>query len=122
MSVSNLYPGDEVSENTHTVGLSAEKFREEQERLRERQELIHALRNFAEHFGAEEVYEQAKAIYLEMPGGQAETAEKAASASWESLVRDANTSVTGRQKRATPGRNTRRGSPALEDAKRALGG
>ena len=95
---------------------------EEQERLREREELIHALRNFAEHFGAEEVYEQAKAIYLEMSGGQAAAVEKAAAASWDSLVQDASRSITERQKQAGPGRNVRRESPALQNAKRALGG
>lgn len=106
----------------HTVGMSPTEFREVQERQRERQELNHALRNFAEHFGAEEVFEQAKAIYLETQGGQSETTENAADASWASLVRDASQSVSERQKKAAPGRPARRGSPALEDAKRLLGG
>ena len=113
---------EEAPEGTPSGGLSAVKFRQEQERLRERQELIHALRNFAEHFGAEEVYEQAKAIYLENADERAESAEKAAADSWESIVREANPSASERQKRAASGRNVRRGSPALEDAKRALGG
>ena len=51
---------------------------EEQERLREREELIWALRNFAEHFGAAEVYEQAKAIYLGSPAGRAAREQEAA--------------------------------------------
>jgi hypothetical protein len=94
---------------------------EEQERLREREELIHALRNFAEHFGAAEVYEQAKVIYLESPAGRA-AREHEAAASFDSVLRDSSRPVSDRQKSGASGRRAGRGSPALEDAKKLLGG
>ena len=81
---------------------------DEQERQRERQELISALRNFAEHFGAAEVYQQARAIYRETPAGKAEM-EQAAAASFDAALQ-----------RATPGRRAGQGS-SLETAKKALG-
>ena len=98
---------------------------EEQERLRQRQELISALRNFAEHFGAAEVYQQARAIYWETPAGRAEVEEQTeseAASSFESVLRDANRPASERQRRGATGRRTGTGSPSLEDAKRALGG
>ena len=94
---------------------------DEQERQRERQELISALRNFAEHFGAAEVYQQARAIYLESPAGRAEREQEAA-ASFGAVLRDSNQSISERQKRAAPSGRTGRGSSPLEDAKKALGG
>ena len=112
---------EEVAEDARNAEMTPTEYRENQEARREREELNHALRNFADHFGAEEVFEQARAIYLEMSGGQTEADEKAA-ASWASLVQGANPSVTERQKQTTLPRKVRRGSPALEDAKRALGG
>ena len=96
----------------------------EQERRRQRQELNSALRNFAEHFGAAEVYQQARAIYWETPAGRAEReeqTEREAAASFESVLRDANRPASERQRRGPTGRRTG-GSPALEDAKKALGG
>ena len=98
---------------------------EEQERLRQRRELVSALRNFAEHFGAAEVYRQARAIYLETPAGQAESeeqTEREAAASFDSVLRDANRPASERQRRGATGRRTGTGSPALENAKKALGG
>ena len=83
---------------------------DEQERQRERQELISALRNFAEHFGAAEVYQQARAIYRETPAGKAEMEQAAATASFDAALQ-----------RAMPGRRAGRGS-SLETAKKALGG
>lgn len=91
---------------------------EEQERLREREELIHALRNFAEHFGAAEVYQQARAIYLESPAGR----EQEASASFASILRESSQSPSERPKRTTPGRRSSGGTSPLADAKKALGG
>jgi hypothetical protein len=113
---------ENVAEDADNVEMTPTEYRENQEARREREELNHALRNFADHFGAEVVFEQARAIYLEMSGGQAESDEKAAAASWASLVQTANPSVAERQKRTTAPRKVRRGSPALEDAKRLLGG
>ena len=98
---------------------------EEQERLRQRRELISALRNFAEHFGAAEVYQQARAIYWETPAGRAEReeqTEREAAASFDSVLRDANRPASERQRRGATGRRTGTGSPALENAKKALGG
>ena len=94
---------------------------DEQERLRERAELNSALRNFAEHFGAAEVYQQARAIYLESPAGRAEREQEAA-ASFDSVLRDSNLSPSECPKRAAPGNRTGRRSSPLEDAKKALGG
>lgn len=94
---------------------------DEQERLRERAELISALRNFAEHFGAAEVYEQAKAIYLESPAGRA-AREHEAAASFDSVLRESSQSPSEPPKRTTPGRRPGGGSSPLEDAKKALGG
>ena len=82
----------------------------QRERQRERQELISALRNFAEHFGAAEVYQQARAIYRETPAGKAEMEQAAAAASFDAALQ-----------RAMPGRRAGRGS-SLETAKKALGG
>ena len=92
-----------------------------QERMRERQELISALRNFAEHFGAAEVYQEARAIYLASPAGRAER-ENEAAASFDSVLRQSNQSPSERQQRAAPIRRAGRGSSPLEDAKKALGG
>ncbi len=94
---------------------------DEQERLRERAELISALRNFAEHFGAAEVYEQARAIYLESPAGRAER-EREAAVSFDAILRDSGQPPSERPKRATPGRRPGGGSSPLKDAKKALGG
>lgn len=94
---------------------------EEQERLREREELIHALRNFAEHFGAAEVYQQAREIYLETPAGRAEREQEAAS-SFDAVLRESSQSVSERQKQTTPGRRAGRVSSPLAEAKKLLGG
>lgn len=94
---------------------------EEQARQRERQELNHALRNFAEHFGAAEVYQQARAIFLETPAGRAEREEQAA-ASFEGVLRDASLPIGERQKRAASGRRPAKASPSVEAARKALGG
>ncbi len=94
---------------------------DEQERLREREELISALRNFAEHFGAAEVYQQARAIYLESPAGRAEREQEAADA-FASVLRGSGQSPSERPKRATPGRRPGGGSSPLADARKALGG
>ena len=92
-----------------------------QERMRERQELISALRNFAEHFGAAEVYQEARAIYLASPAGRAER-ENEAAASFDSALRQSGRSASERPPRTAPARRTGRGSSPLEDAKKALGG
>ena len=89
--------------------------------MRERQELISALRNFAEHFGAAEVYQEARTIYLESPAGRAER-ENEAAASFDSALRQSGQSPSLRQQRAAPARRAGRGSSPLEDAKKALGG
>ncbi len=112
---------EETADAVNEGGLSPTEYREKQEALREREELIHALRNFAEHFGAEEVFEQAKAIYLESTGGQTETNRESAEA-WSSIVRDAAPSTSEAQSRVISGRKPRSGSPSLEAAKRLLGG
>lgn len=117
---SELEAPDDMSHDIRE-GLSPTEYREKQEELRERQELNHALRNFAEHFGAEEVFEQAKAIYLESTGGQTETNQESAEA-WASVVQDAAASPSVAQSRVTPAKQPRKGSPGLEAAKRLLGG
>lgn len=94
---------------------------DEQERLRERAELNSALRNFAEHFGAAEVYQQARAIYLESPAGRAEREQEAAD-SFASVLRESSQSPSERPKRPTPGRRPGGGSSPLADARKALGG
>ena len=88
---------------------------------RERQELIHALRNFGEHFGAATVYREAMALYRETPEGRAET-EAEATASFESALRDANRPITERQKRPAANKRPNGGSPAAEAARKLLGG
>ena len=93
---------------------------EEQERLRERQELNSALRNFAEHFGAAEVYRQARAIYLESPAGRSER-EREAAASFKSVLRESGQPSSERPKRVAA-RRAGGGASPLEDAKKALGG
>ena len=93
----------------------------DEERQRQRQELISALRNFAQHFGAAEVYEQARAIYLESPAGRAEREQEAA-ASFDSALREGSPGALQRPKRATSGRSAGRGSSPLDEAKRLLGG
>ncbi len=111
-----------MSKNAKSENAMNEKLMsDEQERMRERQELISALRNFAEHFGAAEVYQQARAIYLETPAGRAEREQEAA-ASFDSILRDSRQPLSKRPKRPTPGGRTVRGSSPLADAKKALGG
>jgi len=121
MRVSDLHREEEGHDDFNEGGLSAAEFREQHDSLRERQELISALRNFAEHFGATEVYQQARAIYLESPEGLAER-EREATASFDAVLQNANRSLSERQKQPSSGRKISKGSPAFADAKKALGG
>ena len=56
-----------VSRLLNPLSQSVKPISEEPERRREQVELTSALRNFAKHFGAAEVYQHARAIYLESP-------------------------------------------------------
>ena len=114
-----------AEEGSASGGQSAERspteYRDKQEEMRERQELIHALRNFAEHFGAAEVYQQAKAIYLETADSLSESEEGLALPS-ESAPRNTNRLDSERQRPNKPARRSSNESQAVQDARRALGG
>ena len=82
----DLESEEDPPHRAHPGGLSPGEFRElspkdlqgEAERARQVAELVSALRNFAEHFGAAEVYQQAKVIYAETAEGKAGIEREAA--------------------------------------------
>lgn len=103
--------------------LSPKDFEEETERLRELGELQSALRNFAQHFGADELYQQAKAIYMETAEGRAAIEHEAAQIVPNgSGLKDHNQVAAERQKMMATSKRPRNESRKLDDARRALGG
>ena len=103
--------------------LSPKDIQEEEERARQVAELVSALRNFAEHFGAEEVYQQAKVIYAETPEGKAGIEREAAQiVQHGSGLRDDNPFAQERPRKTAPARPQRNESRSLAEARRALGG
>ena len=116
---------------TNGAGLSAEEFRELSskdfhegtERQRELAELQSALRNFAKHFGPNEVYQQARAIYLETAEGRAGIEQEAAPITQISSAPKAHTQVAVERQREWPASERPRNEfRKLDDARRALGG
>ena len=112
-------------------GLSAEEFRElspkdlqeEDTRLRELGELISALRNFAKHFGPDQLYQQARAIYMETAEGRAAIEQEAAQLTLNgSILKDHNQAASERQRETATSRRPRNESRKMEEARRALGG
>lgn len=103
--------------------LSPTDFQEEAERLRELGELISALRNFAQHFGPDELYQQAKAIYMETAEGRAAIEQEAAQiAPNGSVLKEHNQATSERQKIMATSKRPRNESRKLDEARRALGG
>ena len=112
-------------------GLSAEQFRElspkdfqeEDARLRELGELISALRNFAKHRGPNELYQQARASYMETAEGRAAIEQEAAQITLNgSLLKGQNQAASERQREAAISKRPRNESRKMEEARRALGG
>ena len=113
------------------ASLSPEEFRErspkdpqaEADRARQVAELVSALRNFAEHFGAEEVYQQARVIYAETAEGKAAIEREAAQiVQHGSAQREDGQHAPERPRRAGNDRPNRNESRGVADARRALGG
>ena len=103
--------------------LSPKDFQEETERLRELGELISALRNFAKHFGPDELYQQARAIYMETAEGRAAIEQEAAQIALSgSVLKSHNEATSERQRETATSRRPRNESRKLEEARRALGG
>ena len=104
-------------------GLSRKDFQEETERLRQLEELQSALRNFAKHFGPGELYQQAKAIYLETAEGRAAVEQEAAQVVLNgNTLRDHNQAVSERQREVPTSKRPRNESRKMEEARKALGG
>ncbi len=103
--------------------LSPQDFQEETERLRELGELQSALRNFAKHFGPEELYQQARAIYLETAEGRAAIEQEAAPITLTGSAPKAHTQAAVERQREWPAsKRPRNESRKMDDARRALGG
>ena len=103
--------------------LSPKDFQEETERLRELEELVSALRNFAKHFGPGELYQQAKAIYMETAEGRAAIEQESAQIALNGSVQKAhNQAASERQRETAASKRPRNESSRLEQARKALGG
>ncbi len=127
----DLETEEDPPRRAHQGGLSPEEFRElspkdlqeEAERARQVKELMSALRNFAEHFGAEEVYQQARVIYAETAEGKAGIERDAAQIVQRGGARrDDGQSGLDRPRKAAGDRPPRNESRGLAEARRALGG
>lgn len=131
MRNSDLALEEDPPTRSHTGSLSPEEFRElspkdfqeEEERARQVAELVSALRNFAVHFGAEEVYQQAKVIYAETPEGKAGIEREAAQIVQHSGgLRGDDPFAPERPRKTASARPQRNESRSLAEARRALGG
>ena len=78
--------------------------------------MLALLRHFAETFGPDEVYRQARTIYLETPEGAREIQEEYA------RVRDEDPLGGSRVPSPRPSRGQSGRESALEEARRLLGG
>ena len=125
------WDGDDAPDRPGGASLSPEEFRErspkdpqaEAERARQVMELVSALRNFAQHFGAEEIYQQARAIYAETAEGRTAIEREAAQIVQRgNAQREDGSSSPERPRRPSSDRPPRNEPRGVAEARRMLGG
>ena len=104
---------DNEAEDVDTAGSSA---RAQKRNTQEHAQMLALLRHFAETFGPDEIYRQARTIYLETPEGAREIQEEYA------RVRDEDPLGGSRAPSPRPSASHTRRESAYEEAKRLLGG
>ena len=104
---------DNEADGTDGAGPSA---RDQRRNTQEHAQMLALLRHFAETFGPDEIYRQARTIYLETPEGAREIQEEYA------RVRDEDPLGGGRAPSPRPPAGHTRRESAYDEAKRLLGG